>query len=57
MEPANVRDNVRLLRAEEAVRTLVPRQLAALILEVYLQIVLPVEDVGAIRAEKLDFMP
>lgn len=53
MEPANVRDNLRcLLRTEEAVRTLEPRQLA-FVREVHLQIVLPVEDVIAVRAEKL----
>lgn len=53
-----MRANVRgLLRAVMAVWTLESRQLAALVLEMLLQIILPVEDAVAFRARKpADFL-
>lgn len=52
-----VRPNVgRFLRPVLAVRTLKPRQLAALVLQVLLKIVLPVEDAAAIRTGELDVL-
>lgn len=58
METTNVRANVRgFLRAVMAVWTLEPRQLATLVLEMLLQIILPIEDAVAFRAGKpADFL-
>lgn len=51
MEAADVRADVRgLLGAVQAVGALEPRRLPALVLEVFLQVVLPVEDAAASRA-------
>lgn len=58
MKPANVSTNIRgFLRAVETVRTLEPRQLAAFVFEVFVEIILPVEDAVAVRARKPDFVP
>lgn len=58
MEPANVSTNIRgLLRTIEAIRTVEPGQLAALVFQVLLQIVLPVEDAVAVRARKPHSVP
>ena len=55
MNGPNVRANVgRFLRAIIAMRTLEPRQLATFVLEMLLQVVLPVENAAAIRTGKLD---
>jgi len=50
-----MRANVRgLLREVDAVRTLKSWQLAALVFQMLLQIILPVEDAVAARAGKFD---
>lgn len=55
MDTAHVRPYVRgLLRPVLAVRTLKPGQLAALVLQVLLQVVLPVEHAAAIRTREPD---
>ena len=57
MKSANVSTNVRgFLRAVETVRTLEPRQLAALVFEVLVEIVLPIEDAVAVWARKPGFV-
>ena len=58
MKSANVSTNVRgFLRTVETVRTLEPWQLAALVFEVLIEIVLPVEDADAVWARKPGFVP
>lgn len=57
MKAADVRADVRgLLGAVQAVRTLEPRRLPALVLEMLLQVVLPIEDAAALRAGEPGFV-